>query len=183
MNAPRTVTRLLRDVQQGNELARAELFKVLYAELHLRARHLARQHPKQITLQATALVHEAYLSLVQESDGSFANRDHFIACAARAMRNILIDHVRRRRSNTNEDLLLDALVAAFEERAFDMERLEAALKELQESNPEMAEAVELRFFGGASEEEAARILNIPYRTFQRRWRSALQWLKEKCNDA
>lgn len=178
---PPTVTALLRAIERGDESASSELFRLLYAELHERARQLAHRHPKQLTLQATALVHEAYLRLVVDPSREFNDRDHFLACASRAMRHVLIDHLRRSRGTREPGVLLDAVVAAFEEHAFDMEKLELALNELEETDPQMARAVELRFFGGASEEDTARILAIPKRSLQRRWKSTRAWLRRRCD--
>lgn len=177
-----TVTQLLMAIEGGDPAARGELFRLLYAELQERARHIARQHPKQWTVQATALVHEAYLRLAAGPQLGFKGRDHFLACAAKAMRHVLVDHARRSRSTALPDPFLHSVVAAFEEHSFDMEQLDLALAELEAADPIMARAVELRFFGGASETETARQLGIPERTLQRRWRATREWLKRRCNE-
>jgi RNA polymerase sigma factor (TIGR02999 family) len=177
-DAPHSVRALLRALEEGDGEAGSELFKLLYAELHERARSLTHQRPKPVTLQATALVHEAYVRLVGEPGRGYRDRDHFLACASRAMKNVLVDHARRHRSGGGAELL-DAVVAAFEERALDIEGLALALEELTRSDPEMAQAVELRFFGGASEEETARILGIPLRSLQRRWKGTRAWLRRR----
>lgn len=178
-----TVSRLLAAIEGGDAPSRGELFRLLYAELHDRARLLARRHPKQWTVQATALVHEAYLRLVGGPSRGFHDRDHFMACAAKAMRHVLVDHSRRARSSGGEDSFLEGVVAAYEENSFDLERLDLALAELETSDPVMARAVELRFFAGATEEETARQLGIPERTLQRRWRATREWLKRRCDEA
>jgi RNA polymerase sigma-70 factor, ECF subfamily len=176
----RTVTQILRAIEAGDADAAGELFVVLYEELHSRAARLTRRQPKQRTLQATALLNEAYLRLVGHPPGSFADRDHFLACAAKAMRCILVDHSRRPRPTAGDETPLDAVVAAFEGHAFDIEKLELALRELETFDATMARAVDLRFFAGASEEETARISGLTLRTFQRRWRTTRAWLKVRC---
>lgn len=179
--SPRTVEQLLQAIESGDDTAKSQLFAVLYRELHSRAARLVERNAKQLTLQATALINEAYLRLVSRP-GAFVDRDHFLACAARAMRHILIDHARRPRPVVGDETPLDTVFAAFEEHAYDIEKLHVALNTLEQTRPEMVKMVELRFFGGASEEETARILGMSLRTMQREWRAARQVLKERCRD-
>lgn len=181
--SPHTITQLLRAIESGEEQARAELFTLLYHELHDRAARLAHKQPQGMTLQATALVHEVYLKLVGVDDPSFVDRNHFLACAAKAMRSVLVDHARRTHANRGLPTQLDTIVAAFEERAYDIEKLDLALTALGRMDPEMARAVELRFFGGLSEEDVARVVDVPLRTLQRRWKVTREWLRRRCDES
>lgn len=179
--APRTVDQLLSAHERGDDHAAAELFQLLYDDLRARAAGLLRSHRKTPTLQATALVHEAYLRLLGGPDRDWSDRAKFLGFASMAMRHALVDHVRRRRrlkrDHGGEPLPLDGVVAEFEARAGDIEALDAALEKMRVFNPEMARAVELRFFGGANVDETARILGLSKRTFERRWEAARAWLK------
>jgi RNA polymerase sigma factor (TIGR02999 family) len=181
--AERDVTTLLQAIEHGDEQARAELFAVLYDELRARAAQLARGRPRQDTLRTTAIVHETYVRLARGRDAAWVDRAHFLATAARAMRHVLIDQARARKRRKREPsgwaVALEEVVDIYEERAVDLEQLDSALARLVEFDPEMAQAVELRFFGGASVEEAARILGMSKRTFERRWESTRAWLKKE----
>ncbi len=174
------ITRLCQDAAQGDEAAKNELFEALYSELRRRAGGMMARQRSDHTLQATALVSEAYLRLFGSVTPSWSDRRHFVLAASKAMRHLLVDHARGRAAAKREGKRVplegDVLIAAFETRAIDFEALEIAIKKLAEIKPEMARAVELQFFGSATQEEAAKILDIPVRTFQRQWSMARAWL-------
>ena len=140
-----------------------------------------RERRKDHTLQATALVHEAYLRLHEGRELAASDRVGFLALASTAMRCALVDHARahgsEKRQPPDERVPLDALLVAYEDRAVDMLALDEALERLDGFDPEMARAVEMRFFGGLSAEETAEFLGIPLRTFERRWKAARAWLR------
>ena len=179
----RDVTTLLRAIEGGDERARAELFAVLYDELHARAARLPKARSPHETFRTTAIVHETYVRMVRERDAGWNDRAHFLATAAKAMRHVLIDQVRARNRRNREPscwaIALDEVVDVYEERAVDLQRLDAALTKLAGFDPQMAQAVEVRFFGGASVEETARLLGLSKRTLERRWESVRAWLKKE----
>ena len=179
----RDVTRLLHAVEAGDPQARADLFVLLYDELRSRAARLARGRGRNETLRATAIVHETYVRLARGAQHGWRDRAHFLATAARAMRHVLIDHARARQRRSGrvglEQIALDEVVSVYEERAVDLEALDRALVRLASFDPEMAQAVELRFFGGASVDETAAVLALSKRTFERRWAAARAWLRHE----
>lgn len=175
----RTVTVLLKAIEGGDAGARGQLFDLLYSEMHARAAKMARERPKLARLQATALVHEAYLRLVGGGDEESSDRDPLLGCAAKAVREVLTERARRRHRGFGEELLLDAVVDAFDEQGVDIAELDVALDELEDFDPEMARAVEMRFFGGASETQVAHALRIPSPALQRRWGVAKAWLRRR----
>jgi RNA polymerase sigma factor (TIGR02999 family) len=176
------VTRILMAVNRDDARAAAELLPLVYQELkRLAARRLAGERPGQ-TLQATALVHEAYLRLVQ-GDVPWQNQGHFFAAAAEAMRRILIDNARRKHARKhggdhNRVELEDVALAAVEAPVNDMLALDEALVRLARENPDVARLVELRFFAGLGEEEAAAMLGISRATASRQWGYARAWLHD-----
>ncbi|MFO1010582.1 MAG: ECF-type sigma factor [Planctomycetota bacterium] len=172
----RPVTLLLQRIERGDASARDELFRVLYAELHLRARAFMRRQAPGGTLQATALVHEAFVKL---ADGTWNDRAHFLVAASQAMRQILVDYARARRAGRVSDDYLAGVAQEFEERAGDIEALQLELERLREEDPAMERAVVLRFYGGVEEEEVARVLELPLRTYQRRWAETKNKLFER----
>ena len=172
------VTRILSAIEQGDPHAAEQLLPLVYDELRkLAAQKLAQEKPGQ-TLQATALVHEAYLRLV--GDQHFASRGHFLAASAQAMRRILVDSARRKGrlkrggSRERRDLALDALEADTTNE--ELLVLHDALEQLALHDPDKAKLVELRFFGGMSLPEIAQHFGISMSTAERRWRYARAWL-------
>jgi RNA polymerase sigma factor (TIGR02999 family) len=135
-----------------------------------------RGQPADHTLQPTALVHEAYLRLVHNHQASAADRPHFLALAARAMRSILVDYARRRKAKKRGDrrtrVSLDIIVPAFESRALDLLMLDEALDRLAAQDERQSRIVELRFFGGLDVAETSQVLGVPKRTVERDWRYA-----------
>jgi RNA polymerase sigma factor (TIGR02999 family) len=177
---PAELTRLLRLARSGDCRARDDLLPRVYATLRVIADGAMRRWDSGSTLQPTALVHEAYLKLFGGEFPEFADRDHFLAVSANAMRNLLVDRARARRSQKrggdSEREPIDVLLLGFEERSTDVLDLHAALEELGAFAPEAARIVEMRFFGGSTAEEAARVLGVSTRTVEREWRTARAWL-------
>jgi RNA polymerase sigma-70 factor, ECF subfamily len=178
--SPRTVTRLLQAWSQGDAAASERLLALLYGDLKQSARRQLRGERRDHTLQPTALVHEAYLRLVQQSGVTWQNRAQFLGLASVMMRRVLLDHARRRRSGKRGgawlrvELREDA--AADADRPVDFLDLEAALAELALRDPLQARLVELRVFGGLSHEDAAEVLGVSPAAVRREWRIARAWL-------
>jgi RNA polymerase sigma factor (TIGR02999 family) len=178
------VTLLLLDLSRGNRAALNELLPLVYEELKKVAKsHLKREHRKEHTLQATALVHEAYLKMVNQQDVQWENRVHFFAVAAQVMRHILIDHARARisekrgGSNLKQLPLDEAAINLTDEKSAELVALDEALKTLAGVDEQKAKIVELRYFGGMSNEEIAAALGVGTATVTRSWRTAKAWLQ------
>ena len=177
------VTRILLDIEQGNPKAAEQLLPLVYEELRkLAAQKLAQEKPGQ-TLQATALVHEAYLRLVGgEQTRGWDGRRHFFAAAAEAMRRILIDRARHKQSHKaggrRRRLDLDAIEPALEKGDGDrLLALDEALRRLEAEDPRKAQLVKLRFFAGLSAEQAAAALGVSLSTAEKDWAYARSWLR------
>lgn len=178
---PGDVTQVLAAASRGDEHAAQKLFPMVYDELRaLAERYLSDQRPGH-TLQPTALVHEAYLKLIGIEDASWTDRGHFFCVAAVSMRHILVNHAKARRSQKRggggHRMPLDEAAALIEERAIDLVALDEALTRLAVIDPQQARIVELRFFGGLSADETARVLNVSERTVHREWNVARLWLR------
>jgi len=179
--APRLedVTSLLVASSKGDQEALNQLLPLVYDELRRLADRYLHRERSDHTLQATALVHEAYLRLIDQKV-SWANRAHFFGVAAEMMRRILIDHARSRqaakRGSGGIKLSLDDVLEITDERAADLIALDDALKALAEFDPQKARVVELRFFGGLSIEETAAVMGLGTATITRQWRLAKAWL-------
>jgi RNA polymerase sigma factor (TIGR02999 family) len=177
---PADVGSLVDSARQGDQQALAKLMPVVYDEMRrLAASYLRRERPGQ-TLQATALVHEVYMRLLQDARLSWQNRAHFFGIAARSMRQILIERSRARkaakRGGEQVRVTLDPGLMAAPSQGFDLEVLDDALTRLAAFDPELARVVEIRFFGGLSIEEAAEALDVSPATVKRRWTVAKAWL-------
>ena len=177
---PGEVTRLLLEWSRGDRAALDALVPHVYAELRRQAdRYLRRQRPGH-TLQATALVHEAFLRLVDQTSVSFRDRAHFFAVASRAMRQILVDHARRhaadKRGGAATRLVLEDGTASVLPRGVDLMALDDALARLEALDAAQARLVELRFFGGLTVEGTAVVLGCSPATVKRSWSSARAWL-------
>jgi len=175
------VTELLREWTAGRPAAMDELLPFIYDELRRRAAGYLRRERVNHTLQTTALVHEAYLKLVDQKAVQWKDRDHFFAVAAQAMRRILVDHAkhknRAKRGGALADIQLDTVVEnALVESEIDIEALDEALSRLAVVDPDQERLVELRFFAGLSLEEAASIMNVSRATAAREWQVAKSWL-------
>ncbi|MGE3174965.1 MAG: ECF-type sigma factor [Planctomycetota bacterium] len=175
------ITRLLHDAGQGRAGAREELARALYDELHGAARRQLLRERGDHTLQATALVHEAWLRLCPDAAPGFTDRAHFFAAAATAIRRVLTDHSRRRaadkRGGGRARLSLEDVEAAAAVRCEQLLDLDRALTRLAEFAPEPARLVELRFFAGLEVAEAAAALGVSVSTAERHWRLARAWLR------
>jgi RNA polymerase sigma factor (TIGR02999 family) len=174
------VTQILSAIEQGDPHAAGQLLPLVYEELRkLAAQKLAREAPGH-TLDATALVHEAYLRLVGEDDqGRWNDRGHFFAAAAQAMRRILVDNARRKRARKRGDGLQRQPLEAVAAPELDEEvvALDEALQKLAETDPIKAKLVELRYFAGLTGEQAAKVLDISPATADRHWAYARAWLR------
>ncbi|MEL6428797.1 MAG: ECF-type sigma factor [Planctomycetota bacterium] len=174
---------LLIRVESGDEAARGELFEHLYSDLRGRAQRVMASTRPGRTLQPTLLVHEVFLKLMSSTTASYANEGHFLAVAARAMRQVVVDHVRakdqQKRRAVGRRVSLEGIVQFDEAAEFDLEVLLEALEDLAEFDAPMARAVDLRLFGGCSSAEAARAIEVPLRTFQRRWADTVRWLRRR----
>lgn len=181
------LTHLLSDVEQGDARAAEQLLPLVYDELRqLAASRLAREKPGQ-TLQATALVHEAYLRLVDGGNGRrWASRGHFFAAAAEAMRRILVESARRKQSlkhgGGRERVGLEPIEIAAPEIPDDLLALDEALTQLAATDPQAAELVKLRYFAGFTIKEAAEVLGVSPRTADLIWAYARAWLLQKLRD-
>ena len=175
------ITELLRDWGDGDARAMDELLPLIYDELHRRAAGYLRRERQNHTLQTTALVHEAYLKLVDQKNVEWKDRGHFFAVAAQAMRRILVDHAKHRhrekRGGAAENIPLDDIsVAAAEGENLDIMALDEALTRLAEFDPDQERLVELRYFGGLSLEETADTMGVSRATAAREWQLAKAWL-------
>jgi RNA polymerase sigma factor (TIGR02999 family) len=182
------VTRILSAIEQGDPKAAGELLPLVYGELRrLAKQRLAQEKPGQ-TLQSTALVHEAYLRLVDgEAAQRWDSRGHFFAAAAEAMRRILIDNARRKRADKHGGQLarqeFDDVDIAAPAPSEDLLALDEALAKLEAQDPVKAQLVKLRYFAGLTEEDAARVLGVSRATIQRHWRYAKAWLLDELREA
>ncbi len=184
----RDVTRLLIRSSDGEGEALEQLVPAVYAELRrIAKRQLGRERPEH-TLDSTALVHEAYLKLVDQEQVEWRNRTHFFAIAARSMRTILIDHARARGAAKRGggisvlplEHIADAVSAEQDEQ---LTALDEALTRLADISPEASRTVELRYFGGLTLEEVAVAMDLSVRTVRRRWEFAKAWLQRELREA
>jgi RNA polymerase sigma-70 factor (ECF subfamily) len=179
--AASNATLLLRRYGEGDRAAADELLPLLYEELRrIAGAHLAHER-RDHTLQPTALVHEAWLRLVDQPARDLDSRQHFLSLAARVMRRVLVDHARERgalkRGGEAERVTLDGAVALYEDRALDLLALNEALDGLAALDPELARLVELRFFAGLGNAEVAELEGRSLRSVERGWATARAFLR------
>jgi RNA polymerase sigma factor (TIGR02999 family) len=185
--APHQVTRILGAVQAGDVDASAELLPLVYEDLRrLAAARMARLAPGQ-TLQATELVHEAYMRLVGSTDPGWQGRAHFFGAAARAMRNVVVDHLRRKGSlkrGAKFQRVGDQTAAGLSADGPDDDvlALEESLALFERDYPRKAEVVTLRFYGNLTAEEIAEVMSVTSRTVERDWRFARAWLNGRLSE-
>jgi RNA polymerase sigma factor (TIGR02999 family) len=177
---PHEITQLLSNVQQKQPGAEEQLLGMVYNELrHIAAAYMRRERPGH-TLQPTALVHEAYLQLVDQTRVNWQSRAHFFGVASRLMRRILVDHARshlaEKRGGSAQKLSLDEAIGVSRKREVALDALDDALNTLSEIDPRQSRIVELRFFGGLTVEETAEVLDTSTATIEREWRMAKAWL-------
>lgn len=180
------VTQLLVDWSNGDKTALDKLMPLIDAELRRLAHQYMRRERRGHTLQTTALVNEAYLRLVNRKNVQWQNRTHFFAIAANLMRTILVDHARsyayEKRGGGIRPLALDDAMVVSEERAAEVVALDLALKELTAMDPQQAQIVELRFFGGLTIEETAEVVHLSPATIKREWATAKAWLYQQLSN-
>jgi len=174
------VTLLLQRLSAGDQDALSQLIPLVYDELHrLAAFHLQRERADH-TLQTTALVHEAYLRLLDQKDAQWKNRGHFLAVAAQAMRRVLVDYARRRqavkRGSSLPKISLDEAIAISNETAQELLVIDELLNRFASIDSQASRVVELRFFGGLTVEETAEVMGISPATVKREWSVARAWL-------
>ncbi|MFG0319853.1 MAG: ECF-type sigma factor [Planctomycetota bacterium JB042] len=179
-------TRALNELASGDGSAAQRLLPLVYDRLRdLARRHLDRERPGH-TLQATALVHEAYLKLVRQNDVDWKGKTHFFAIGAGAIRRILVDHARTRgrgkRGGGARKLGLDEGAVLSPERDEDVLALEEALERLERQDPRQARIVELRFFGGLNVAEVAEVLGVSKRTVEADWTMVRAWLRRELSE-
>ncbi|HVI72559.1 MAG TPA: sigma-70 family RNA polymerase sigma factor [Pyrinomonadaceae bacterium] len=177
------ITQLLAEWSDGNQSALDELYPLVYEELHKLARRYMSRERKGHTLQTTALINEAYVRLVDQRNVHWANRSHFFAISAQIMRRILIDHARRhayaKRGGGAQQVSLEEVAVVAREQSSDILRLDEALKILAKMDPRRCHVVELRYFGGLSNEEIAGVLKVSENTVTRDWNLARAWLYQQ----
>jgi RNA polymerase sigma factor (TIGR02999 family) len=178
-----SVTELLVLWRQGDRQAQEQLMSLVYADLRRRAAGYLRSERSGHTLQPTALVHEAYLRLLDQDRVVWQNRAHFLAIAASMMRRVLMDYGRRqkrqKRGGAGTRVTLDDAFAPVSPRALDFLALDEALTELAALDEQQARIVELRAFGGLSVDETAEVLGVSAPTVKRHWAFALAWLQQR----
>lgn len=179
-SASHDVTRLLQDWRNGNQQALEQLTPLVYGELRRLAARFLRREREGHTLNATALINEAYLQLIGQQPSDWQNRAHFIGVAAHLMRNILVDHARAhaaaKRGKGEPALPLDEAVNVSGQTAPDVLALDEALKDLAKHDPRKCRIVELRYFGGLSMDEIAEVTGLSVATLRRDLRMAEAWL-------
>lgn len=176
------VTRMLSQARAGDDAAVNQLLPVVYDELRALAQnYLTRERPDH-TLQATALVHEAYVRLIKQDKVEWESRAHFFAVAAQAIRRILVDHARthgrQKRGGAHQQVEMSEASATVPERDMNLVALDEALSNLEQLNPRQAKIVELRYFGGLSLKEVAEVLAVSPRTVDGDWAMARAWLRQ-----
>ena len=185
--APPDVTRILREWSGGDETASEQLIPLVYEELRRLARDYLRRERVDHTLQPTALVHEAYLRLVDDKRVTWQDRTHFYGIAARLMRRILVDHARSRnaqkRGGLERKVTLDEATDHAPAGTPDLVALDDALHHLAESYPRQSRVVELKFFGGLEAAQIAELLQVSEKTVLRDWSFAKLWLCRELNAA
>jgi RNA polymerase sigma-70 factor (ECF subfamily) len=175
------ITHLLAEVGSGNQAALSRLAALVYDELHqIAARSMGRERQDN-TLQATVLVHEAYTRIVIQQERTWLNRAHFFAVSAQLMRRILIDHARARntikRGGGELTLRIDDVVAVSDDHCEELLIIDQALTRLSQWDDRLCRIVELKFFGGLTDEEIGEVLGISPRTVKRDWKVAKAWLR------
>ena len=180
---PPTITQLLVEWSTGDQAALDQLMPLVYDELRRLARSYLRRERPDHTLQATALVNEAYLRLIDQHSVTWQNRAHFFGIASQMMRRILVNHALARRTakrgGPTQKLSLEEAINLGDQREVDLIALDDALKELEALDPRQSRIVEIRYFGGLSIEETAEALDLSPATVKREWSTARPWLRRQ----
>ncbi len=178
------ITRILQEWSDGNTEVLDDLMPLIYDELRRQASRFLRKERANHTLQTTALIHEAYLKLIDQKEVKWQNRAHFFAIASTAMRRILVDHARERhrekRGGSGENVPIDeAFQIVSKEKSVDLIALDEALNRLAKLDERQAQVVELRYFSGLSNDETAEVLGVSNATVRLDWNMAKAWLKQE----
>ena len=181
------ITRILADLRRGDDGAADRLLPIIYTELHAIAQRFFTQRHAGETIQPTILVHDVFMKLAQKTDMEWESRAHFFAVAAKAMRDLLVDHARRhhaaKRGGGWKRITLSGVGdSAQEDQLIDVLDLEDVLKRLGDVDQRQERIVELRFFAGLSVAEIARVLGVSERTVMYDWRMARAWLRAQLED-
>ncbi|MEP6900521.1 MAG: sigma-70 family RNA polymerase sigma factor [Actinomycetota bacterium] len=179
------ITKLLEDYTNGNRACLDELLPLVYQELRRLAHSYLRSERHDLTLQTTALVHEAYLKLIDQHSVNFQNRAQFFALSAQAMRRILLDNARRHtaeKRGSGEKVFLEEIGEISVDVNENLIELDLALQELEQFDAKQAKIIELRYFGGMTIEETAEVLGISPATVKREWTMARAWLYERIKE-
>jgi RNA polymerase sigma factor (TIGR02999 family) len=185
MAEPGEITRLLGELRAGQHEAQSKLMEAVYSDLHKIAGRMLQRERTGHTLQATALVNEAYMQMVGDARLDWKDRSHFFAAAAQSMRHILVDYARRhkaaKRDGDRHKVELTDALAISEDRLEEVLAIDEALTRLAEWDARQCRVVEMRFFGGMTEEEIAEVLGVGRRTVSRDWNLARAWLHGELN--
>lgn len=181
MSQTSQITEMLRDWSNGNQEALEKLMPLVYEELHKQASRYLRRERQNHTLQTTALIHETYLKLIDQTDVNWENRTHFFAISAKIMRRILVDHARgKNRAKRGGEILIVPLdetkIAYGNKNNIDLIALDDALNRLMEKDERQVQVVELRFFSGLTMDETAAVLKVSRTTVAEEWKMAKAWL-------
>jgi RNA polymerase sigma factor (TIGR02999 family) len=181
LSSSHELTLNLIEWRNGNASALEKILPVVYEELKRTARRYLRRERADISIQTTELINEAYLKLVEQSETDWQNRAHFFAVAARVIRNLLVDHARRKQfaKRNGRTIALDEIQIASPEPAVNLLSLHEALNNLEKIDERKSRIVELRFFGGLSADETAQVLGLAEITVKREWLKAKAWLYEE----
>lgn len=179
-------TKLLDLASKGERRAADQLLELVYEEFREMAAGYLRHEPSELTLQPTALVHEAFLRLIDQNEVHWKGRTHFLAIGANAMRRILVDHARHRRrlkrGGSRQRISFEDHVFLSPEHDDDLIAVDELLAELQKIDPRQSQIVELRFFGGMTSAEVAEYLGISKSTADREWRFVRAWLRQQLSE-
>jgi RNA polymerase sigma factor (TIGR02999 family) len=183
---PENITELLASYGRGDKESLDQLMPIVYEELRRQAARYLRREQAGHTLQTTALIHEAYVRLVDQRNMQWQNRAHFFGIAAQMMRRILVDHARSKkrakRGGSEVRVSLDKATVAVKGQDLDVVALDEALQRLAEIDEQQSRVVELRFFSGLSVEETAEVMGISKSTVKRDWSMAKAWLHRELSD-
>jgi RNA polymerase sigma-70 factor (ECF subfamily) len=185
-DGPGEVTRLLGQLRAGRKDAAEELTPLIYRELHKLAAACMRRERPGHTLQATALVHEAYMRLLGQENVEWQNRSHFYGIAAQIMRRVLLDYARKhqaaKRGGPHQKVRIDEALLVTEQQLDVVLAVDESLKRLEQMDPRQARVVELRFFAGLDVEQTAAVLGISTATVKREWQFAKAWLQREMGE-
>ena len=178
-----SATYYLQRIGEGDESASEQLMELLYDDLRAMASRMMNSERRHHTLQPTAVVHEAYLRLIDQNNTNWQNRAHFLAVCAEIIRRILIDYARKqkadKRGGNNQRVTLDNHLAMCEERDLDLLALDEAMNRLASLNERQTKVIEMRFFGGMTEKEVASVLGVSRTTVADDWSVARAWLSRE----